>query len=95
MSAVGRQRLAGPQIQRHNILERKKHASRSIGVDLDPTVIEAWQARRVPGLQLHCTDAVVFLERHIATGLELIDADPPHVMASRRGQPALSVRVRR
>ena len=38
-------------------MERKKHTARSIGVDLDPTVIEAWQARSVPGPQLHCTDA--------------------------------------
>jgi hypothetical protein len=54
-------------------------------VDLDPNVIEPWPARRVPGLELHCTDAVAFLESYNAMGREFIQSDPPYVMASRRG----------
>lgn len=68
-----------------NILERKKPAGRSVGIDVDPAVIKAWQARGLPGLELHCTDAVAFLKSYNFTGREFVYADPPYVMDSRRG----------
>ncbi|MCK6844207.1 hypothetical protein ACQJ1T_26680 [Klebsiella pneumoniae] len=37
-----------------NILERKRPAARSVGIDVDPEVIEVWQQLDVPGLELHC-----------------------------------------
>ena len=61
-----------------------KPADRSIGIDLDPAVIEAWQAR-VPELELHCVDAVAFLESYDFTGREFVYADPPYVLDSRLG----------
>jgi DNA adenine methylase len=70
-----------------NILERKRPAARSIAIDIDPTVIEAWRRQQldVPGLELHCGDAVGWLDSYTFTGNEFVYADPPYVMDSRRG----------
>ena len=68
-----------------NILERKRPAARSVGIDVDPEVIEVWQQLDVPGLELHHGDAVAWLESHQFTGSEFVYADPPYVMDSRRG----------
>lgn len=67
-----------------NIFERKRPAALSYGIDLDPDVINAWQARDVRGLVLHCLDAVDFLESYDWTGREFVYCDPPYVMSSRR-----------
>ncbi len=67
-----------------NIFERKKPAALSHGIDIDPAVIQAWRARAVPGLVLHCRDAVDFLEGYDFTGREFVYVDPPYVMDSRR-----------
>lgn len=67
-----------------NIFERKKPAAESYGIDIDPDVISKWQARDVPGLALHCLDAVDFLESHTFTGREFVYVDPPYVLGSRR-----------
>ena len=68
-----------------NILERKRPAARSIGIDIDREVIQAWQQLDVDGLELHCGDAVAWLEGHAFTGREFVYVDPPYVMDSRRG----------
>jgi len=68
-----------------NILERKRPAVRSIGIDADPAVIREWQRLGVPGLELHCTDAVAWLQCYSFNGSEFIYADPPYVLDSRRG----------
>ena len=68
-----------------NILERKRPAARSVGIDVDPEVIEVWRQLDVPGLELHHGDAVAWLESHQFTGSEFVYADPPYVMDSRRG----------
>lgn len=68
-----------------NILERKRPAARSIGIDIDREVIQAWQQLDVDGLELHCGDAVAWLEGHVFNGLEFVYVDPPYVMDSRRG----------
>ncbi|WP_241754008.1 hypothetical protein [Xanthomonas translucens] len=52
-----------------NILERKRPAVRSIGIDIDREVIQAWQQLGLDGLELHCGDAVAWLEGHAFTGL--------------------------
>jgi site-specific DNA-adenine methylase len=67
-----------------NILERKRPASRNIGVDIDADVIETWQARHWPGLELHCRDAGEFLDGFDFVGREFVYADPPYVMESRK-----------
>ena len=68
-----------------NILERKRPAACSIGIDIDPEVIWTWQRLDVSGLELHCGDAVAWLKAYPFTGSEFIYADPPYVLASRRG----------
>lgn len=68
-----------------NILERKRPAARSVGIDVDPEVIEVWRQLDVPGLELHHGDAVAWLESHPFTGTEFVYVDPPYVMDSRRG----------
>ena len=67
-----------------NILERKKPAQRNIGVDIDVDVIETWQARQWPGLELHCRDAGEFLDGFEFAGREFVYVDPPYVMESRK-----------
>ncbi|QSQ54810.1 DNA adenine methylase (plasmid) [Xanthomonas translucens pv. undulosa] len=67
-----------------NILERKRPAVRSIGIDIDREVIQAWQQLGLDGLELHCGDAVAWLEGHAFTGREFVYVDPPYVMDSRR-----------
>lgn len=67
-----------------NILERKKPAQRSIGVDIDRGVIENWRAVARPDLELHCGDAVAFLEGYQFTGREFVYVDPPYLMSTRR-----------
>lgn len=68
-----------------NILERKKPAMRSIGVDVDRRVIDTWTARQWDGLELHCRDAAEFLEGYAFTGREFVYVDPPYLMSTRRG----------
>lgn len=68
-----------------NILERKRPALKSIGLDIDRDVIDLWRVR-APGLaEFYCTDAVTFLRRYDFTGRELVYCDPPYVMKTRRG----------
>ena len=67
-----------------NILERKKPAALSYGIDIDPDVVKAWSVRDVRGLVVHCVDAVDFLESYEFTGREFVYADPPYVLGSRR-----------
>ena len=67
-----------------NIFERKRLAARSIGIDLDPTVIQSWRLLELNHLELYQCDAVEFLELFTFTGSEFVYADPPYVLASRR-----------
>lgn len=68
-----------------NVLERKKPALRSIGIDADQEVIDTWAERQWPGLELHHGDAADFLASHAFTGREFVYVDPPYVMSTRRG----------
>ena len=65
-------------------MRNKKAAQRSIGLDLDATVIERWRAEQVGTCELHQVDAVAFLEAFTYTGNELVYVDPPYVPQTRR-----------
>lgn len=67
-----------------NVYLNKKPASCSIGIDVDRSVIDA-AGEAVPGIDLHCMDAVKFLKSYLFTGLELVYADPPYLMETRKG----------
>lgn len=64
------------------VLRAKRSADRTIGIDVDPAVITAWQAR--PDLELVQDDACSFLRAFAFCGNELIYADPPYLASTRR-----------
>ena len=68
-----------------NILERKRPAARSIGIDIDQAVICKWQTLAIPGLELHNGDSVEWLKARDFDGSEFVYSDPPYVMDQRRG----------
>lgn len=73
------------------VLARKRPAARSIGLDLDATVIAGWRAAQAagaapPGLELHRGCGIAFLETYRWTGRELVYCDPPYLRAARRSR---------
>jgi DNA adenine methylase len=73
------------------ILEKKKPAARSIVIDMDAEVTAQWQriadAGDIAGLTVINGDAAEWLRRYTFTGRELVYADPPYVMSTRRTGP--------
>lgn len=78
---------------------RKRPARLNIGIDLDPEVIEHWQARTATnddtggiatyddaGFQFHTGDSITFLQTYPFTGHELVYCDPPYVLSTRTGR---------
>jgi len=71
-----------------NVLERKLPAPSTIGIDIDGAVIKTWQEREEfnsPEYTFINDDARSTLQKMTFTGTELIYADPPYVMSSRKG----------
>jgi len=66
------------------VLLHKRPARRTIGVEMDATVIERWRARDLPGLELVHGCALSFLRRFAFSGDELVYADPPYWPDARR-----------
>ena len=66
------------------VLRAKRPASRSIGIDIDPAVIEQWRSSVVSGLELEQMDAAAFLAGHAFQGDEFVYADPPYWPDTRR-----------
>ncbi len=66
------------------VMRHKKPASRSIGVDIDPKVHDAWANHGLEGLDLVQGDASTYLGAFTYNGNELIYADPPYVTETRR-----------
>lgn len=67
------------------IMRHKQLTNRNIGIDIDPAVIEQWPREHRTDVELVCTDAVAFLESYKFTGRELVYADPPYLLETRRG----------
>lgn len=65
-------------------MRHKKAAQRSIGLDLDATVIERWHTEQAGTCELHHVDAVAFLKTFTFTGDEFVYVDPPYVPQTRR-----------
>lgn len=59
------------------VLRAKRPASRQIGIDIDPGVIERWRAES-PACELVCADALDFVGNFPFSGTELVYADPPY-----------------
>lgn len=71
--------LGGGAVMRH-----KLSATNNIGVDIDPAVIERWRHTDSATCTLVQGDAVEFLTNYPFIGTELVYADPPYLVQTRR-----------
>jgi site-specific DNA-adenine methylase len=64
------------------VMRRKPAAQRSIGIDLDETLLDA---SAYPGVELICTDAISYIDRfdYARCGKVLILCDPPYLHSTR------------
>ena len=68
------------------VMNRKRPATKNIGIDIDPALIKAWQREPLElPITLVCEDAVSFLKRYSFDGTEFVYADPPYLKSTRRG----------
>ena len=68
------------------VMRNKRPSRVSIGIDIDPRVIQAAEGWNVPGLVLHNTDALSFLADYAFDGRELIYIDPPYVASTKKNR---------
>ena len=68
------------------VMRNKRLARVSIGVDIDPGVIETASSWGLPGLVLHNVDALAFLNGYPFDGRELVYLDPPYVGATKKNR---------
>ena len=66
------------------IMRNKRPATRNIGVDVDPLVIEAARGWGMSDLQLVEQDAVRFLNSFNFQGGELVYVDPPYLSSTKK-----------
>jgi len=71
------------------VLRNKKPASRNIGIDIDPHVMEMWKTEPLNNIELKLHDASIFLQQFKFTGQEFIYCDPPYVRKTRRKKEKL------
>ena len=65
------------------VMRQKKAATRSIGLDVDPQVIDLWRGEHPDVCELHEVDAVTFLQAFNFQGDELLYVDPPYLPDTR------------
>jgi site-specific DNA-adenine methylase len=68
------------------IMQNKRRAEKSIGIDIDPNVVDMWRSevQSRPDLTVINDDAVVFLSEYDFQGTEFVYCDPPYLMETRR-----------
>lgn len=67
------------------VMSGKLPAEHSIGIDIDPRVIERWQAKGADArYDFICGDAATYLANLGLQGDELVYADPPYLHSTRR-----------
>lgn len=71
--------LGGGAVMRH-----KLPAAKNIGIDIDPRVLERWKHSHPNICNLVQADAAEFLASYPFIGTELVYADPPYLMQTRR-----------
>jgi DNA adenine methylase len=71
--------LGGGAVMRHKLA-----ATSNIGVDVDPSVIERWKQAHPGVCNLVQGDAAEFLKNYQFIGSELVYADPPYLIQTRR-----------
>lgn len=66
-----------------SVMRNKRPAQRTIGIDIDPAVIAAWQSS-ADDIELIQGDAIAYLKAFDFTGQELVYLDPPYLSSTRR-----------
>jgi len=66
------------------VLQHKRPARRSIGIEIDEKVVEGWRSTNLAGLELVHGCAATFLRCFPFAGDELVYADPPYWPDARR-----------
>lgn len=70
-----------------SVLRHKRPAESTIGIERDGHVLrDLWRGDEVPGLELIEADAIRWLRARRWRGDELVYADPPYLMQTRRDQ---------
>ena len=74
-----------PFLGRGAVLRRKRAADWSIGIDLDPAVVDAWQREPRPGPLVVCGDGIQTVERwgELLGDDALVYLDPPYLLETR------------
>lgn len=65
------------------VLRNKRPAGRTIGIEIDPQVVERWQRVQRHAVEVVHADAVGYLRHYDFDGGELVYLDPPYVPATR------------
>lgn len=67
-----------------SIMRNKLPASRNIGIEIDPKVIEMWTNVNQSNIELIHTDAIAYIKNYQFTGKELVYCDPPYLRETRK-----------
>jgi DNA adenine methylase len=65
------------------VLRNKRPAGRTIGIEIDPQVVDQWRQEQRCAVEVVHADAVGYLRRYDFDGGELVYLDPPYVPATR------------
>lgn len=68
------------------VMRAKMAAEESIGVDIDPKVVDRWRSEGPPGVTVIGSDAVTFLRSRAFVGDELVYCDPPYLPTTRKAR---------
>lgn len=72
------------------IIRNKRPASRNIGIEIDPEVIEMWRKTiKKINFELIQGDAIDYLKSYRFTGQELVYCDPPYLRDTRKKRASL------
>lgn len=66
------------------VMRNKIAAEKNIGIDLDQSVISRWHQEHEGACELVLDDALNFLKNYEFVGGELVYADPPYLLSTRR-----------
>lgn len=66
-------------------MRNKRPAKRNIGIELDPAALQQWDKISIPNMELINGNALVQLGEFKFSGAELVYADPPYLLQTRRG----------
>lgn len=65
------------------VLRNKRPAGRTIGIEIDPQVVERWRQEQCSTVEVVHADAISYLRHYNFDGGELVYLDPPYVPTTR------------